>query len=422
MEPIPFFLREKMIKQREQQTAQAAEKKEIRENSLARGREKNDLQYIKSYNLFPQDPFAAQHHFACSAVQTNFQQQVHRNASEKTIHEKRENCLFPKEKEAPQGEKMVWQRDGIGNGNFSKLCLPLYPDPPERMNNHSSVNVWQCSNNLFLNVATAHTRGYRGEMEDVFIDYKGIDEKGDALGNILVCGVCDGHGGSQVSDWLKDNLGPCVVQSLRRGESLVKAFENAQKLLETQLSKFVTLNIGSTCCIAVIFPKHNIYYIANSGDSRAVIVDTQNTITGSRRVTQDHKPDDAVEKARIEAARGFVTETMGVARINGQLSVSRGFGDGSLRDYGVTEKPDIFGPFVLYENNAIVLACDGLYDVVTDAGVSAMTTYHLNGCVAPISLEKSVIAQRAVEQLRNLAFASHSSDNISVMLIAPFKN
>ena len=61
------------------------------------------------------------------------------------------------------------------------------------------------------------------------------------------------------------------------------------------------------------------YFIANVGDSRAVLSRNQKTIALSR----DHKPDDAIEKARIKKAGGFVSN----GRVNDSLAMSRSLGD-----------------------------------------------------------------------------------------------
>ena len=60
---------------------------------------------------------------------------------------------------------------------------------------------------------------------------------------------------------------------------------------------------GSTA--VTCFIKGNIIYCANAGDSRAVICRA-----GGKAVnlSDDHKPTDEVEKARIEKANGFVED------------------------------------------------------------------------------------------------------------------
>ena len=49
--------------------------------------------------------------------------------------------------------------------------------------------------------------------------------------------------------------------------------------------------------------------------------------------TKDHKPDDPEETKRIEASGGFVTlpPKTYIPRVNGQLALSRAFGDFQLK-------------------------------------------------------------------------------------------
>lgn len=64
--------------------------------------------------------------------------------------------------------------------------------------------------------------------------------------------------------------------------------------------------------------KHT-YYVANIGDSRAVLCRGGQPLP----LSIDHKPDLTEERNRIEKAGGFVKE----GRVNGTLSLSRSFGD-----------------------------------------------------------------------------------------------
>lgn len=47
----------------------------------------------------------------------------------------------------------------------------------------------------------------------------------------------------------------------------------------------------------------------------------------ANELTKDHHPDRDDERSRVEAAGGYVSEWGGVARVNGQLAVSRAIGD-----------------------------------------------------------------------------------------------
>lgn len=96
---------------------------------------------------------------------------------------------------------------------------------------------------------------------------------------------------------------------------------------------------GSTG-VAVLVTPHNIF-IANAGDSRCVLLRNGALASASK----DHKPYDEAEQKRIEAAGGIVT----FRRVNGDLAVSRAFGDfgyktkSELRpeDQQVTALPDV---------------------------------------------------------------------------------
>lgn len=54
-----------------------------------------------------------------------------------------------------------------------------------------------------------------------------------------------------------------------------------------------------------------------------------------KELTRDHHPDRDDEKSRVESAGGSVYEWGGVARVNGQLAVSRAIGDPSFKRWGL---------------------------------------------------------------------------------------
>mmetsp|Transcript_8897 Transcript_8897/g.6244 ORF Transcript_8897/g.6244 Transcript_8897/m.6244 type:complete len:91 (-) Transcript_8897:451-723(-) len=74
---------------------------------------------------------------------------------------------------------------------------------------------------------------------------------------------------------------------------------------------------GCTACVAII--TDDTIICANSGDSRCVLARDGVAI----EMSEDHKPDNVGEKARIQAAGGFVDD----GRVKGILSLSRALGD-----------------------------------------------------------------------------------------------
>ena len=86
-------------------------------------------------------------------------------------------------------------------------------------------------------------------------------------------------------------------------EALSKAFIHANTALMTTPIKYMTS--GSTC--VTMYMRGSTYWIANCGDSRAVMARRDGESLVAVDLSRDHKPDDPEEKARIEAWGGFVS-------------------------------------------------------------------------------------------------------------------
>jgi len=77
-------------------------------------------------------------------------------------------------------------------------------------------------------------------------------------------------------------------------------------------------------CTAVVALLHRrTLYVANAGDSRAVLSRGNVAIA----MSEDHKPAQSTERERIVAAGGFLSEIGGITRVNGNLNLSRAIGD-----------------------------------------------------------------------------------------------
>ncbi|CAN4098160.1 unnamed protein product [Withania somnifera] len=89
-----------------------------------------------------------------------------------------------------------------------------------------------------------------------------------------------------------------------------------------------------------------------------------NLVTGfqAEELTRDHHPDRDDEKARIEAAGGFVS-VVGVPQVNDGLAVSRSIGDIYFKRYGVAAEPEVTGWRRLStEDQYVVIASDGIFE------------------------------------------------------------
>ena len=123
------------------------------------------------------------------------------------------------------------------------------------------------------------------------------------------------------------------------------------------------MNVGTTACVCLVTPTE--IYCANTGDSRAIL--TRGTSTFE--LSDDHKPDNEDELIRIEAAGCDVTD----GRVAGKLSLSRAIGDLaykqncnlSVEEQAITCVPDITRRERNDEDSFLVIACDGIWDVLT---------------------------------------------------------
>ncbi|KAL3811491.1 hypothetical protein ACHAXA_004399 [Cyclostephanos tholiformis] len=133
---------------------------------------------------------------------------------------------------------------------------------------------------------------------------------------------------------------------------------------------------GSTGVVVLVTPSHIV--CANAGDSRAIL-SKKNAVLP---LSFDHKPHNDVELTRIEKVGGFVR----AGRVDGDLAVSRSFGDfgykncstkesgdssNEPKDHRVTAHPDI----LVYarepmNDEFLVLACDGIWDRLTNKDCS----------------------------------------------------
>jgi len=116
---------------------------------------------------------------------------------------------------------------------------------------------------------------------------------------------------------------------------------------------------------------------ANAGDSRAIMCRAGKPV----ELSHDHKPNDETERRRIEAAGGRVEEIrVGPRvhhRVNGNLNLSRAIGDMEYKkrpELGperqmICSTPDLIAVPLTQEDEFILLACDGIWDVKSNQEV-----------------------------------------------------
>ncbi|KAF8590962.1 protein phosphatase 2C [Ramaria rubella] len=142
-----------------------------------------------------------------------------------------------------------------------------------------------------------------------------------------------------------------------------------------------------------------VLYTANVGDARAVLSRAGKAV----RLTYDHKGSDKQEAKRIMDAGGFVMNN----RVNGVLNVTRSLGDSSMKEF-VVGSPYTTETELSEDDEFLVIACDGLWDVAEDQKVVDL--------VRPIQ-----DPQEASRTLLKYAMDNFTSDNVTIMVVR-FKN
>jgi len=219
--------------------------------------------------------------------------------------------------------------------------------------------------------------------------------------SIQMFAVLDGHGGSEVVDYLKKHLASHLAEKLfgvdmnMWRETIIKSFiEIDQRMKDERLTG------GSTAIITLIAGK--ILYIIILGDSRAVIFDFSGHILIE---SEDHIPENEIE--RIKAAGGFVA----MGRVNYILATSRAFGDFPLKVINGKYSPR--GPVtVIPEVSQCEISQDGMYILLGSDGLFASTT---SQDLVNMIVESSNIQYICPMLIKNAI--SRSNDDVTVILV-----
>lgn len=260
---------------------------------------------------------------------------------------------------------------------------------------------------ISLKIYFTSIKGRRKSNEDRHNIILNLNEDNPNYNPINLFGIYDGHGGTWVSEYLEKNIPQYYMNTKFRLPFNKEFHTKVFQLIQSELLKKPTgYSNGSTCLLNLMFKYNGSIYmnVVNLGDSRMCVVDT-NGITKS--ITTDHKPDDPYEKSRLTKMGGEIyKDSEGVFRI-GDLSLSRAFGDGDNAPY-ISQKPDVFTIMVTSQTKYIVMACDGLWDIIE--------TKNLGKIINNIKKNNPKIDNISVE-LANYALKKGSTDNISVIVI-----
>ncbi|XP_076873007.1 protein phosphatase, Mg2+/Mn2+ dependent, 1Ab [Brachyhypopomus gauderio] len=283
-----------------------------------------------------------------------------------------------------------------------------------------------------LSYGLSSMQGWRVEMEDAHTAVIGLPH---GLGSWSFFAVYDGHAGSQVARYCCEHLlehitsnpdfrgggpGGGVEDATEAGvtcpEPSVESVKNGIRTGFLQIDEHMRAiserkhsadRSGSTAVGLMVSPSH--FYFINCGDSRALL-------SRGERVhffTQDHKPSNPLEKERIQNAGGAVM----IQRVNGSLAVSRALGDFDYKcvhgkgptEQLVSPEPEVYEiERADAEDEFVVLACDGIWDVMTNEELCDFVRSRL---------EVTEDLERVCNDIVDTCLYKGSRDNMSVILV-----
>lgn len=351
---------------------------------------------------------------------------------------------------------------GSTNGTYMLLVGPYGHRHKLNLNDHILVGRTGFSVNRF-DYGLSEEMGHRQNMEDScalvqHLNVPKLSRRGLAPQSFF--GVFDGHGGPYASIYLAQYLHVNVAEALAEvGPELLSIFneigetkaadtsedagdvrrakDRMDEIVEQALARaflktdddFITTSEhaqnGSTATTALIIGQR--LYCANVGDSRTILCRNFQAVALSR----DHKPTVEEEAKRIKDAGGFVIS----GRVMGELAVSRAFGDAEFKrgiqaiieEEGgklptgqdgeeknwdqplVIAEPEVTATTITEDDQFLLLACDGLFDVYSSEDVVRIVKENLEAHGDP---------QRTCQELtRGAIFDRNSRDNVSVILI-----
>ncbi|KAK4784844.1 hypothetical protein SAY86_019212 [Trapa natans] len=298
-------------------------------------------------------------------------------------------------------ESVNWSRQGA---HFSKKSSPI--------DNNSSARFWpenaaaHSNYRPTLSYGSFATCGRRESMEDThFLLPSFCNDK-----DVHVFGIFDGHRGAAAAEFSAQAL-PGFLQTLSSthspNDALFEAFVETDVAFRNELDSRRKIrgavqkdwHPGCTAIAALIV--RDKLYVANAGDCRTILCRAGCPLS----LSNDHLASFAEERERVTEAGGQVKWQIDTWRVGAAaLQVTRSIGDDDLKP-AVTAEPEIRETLLSMEDEYVVMASDGLWDVITNEEV--------------ISIIRDTVKEPGMcsKRLATEAAERGSKDNITVIVI-----
>ncbi|KAK9818683.1 hypothetical protein WJX74_005666 [Apatococcus lobatus] len=204
---------------------------------------------------------------------------------------------------------------------------------------------------------------------------------------------------------------PELEDSSEDSEAGPQQMEQSPGRKETGGQSYVGPSAGCTAVVALV--RGTKLLVANAGDSRCVMSRGGKAVA----MTHDHKPTDTEEHDRIIKAGGFITE----GRVNGSLNLSRALGDMDYKqrqgmtpqEQMVTAFPEVRSLDLQEGDDFLLLACDGIWDVMTNQEAVDFVGQRLRSGMAPRKVSEALCDTCLAPDTRG---CGKGCDNMSVLI------
>jgi len=262
-----------------------------------------------------------------------------------------------------------------------------------------------------FDVGVTSFQGPRPTMEDEHLlsDFR-LRMNGASL-EAQLFGVFDGHGGGEVSQFARNNFQHYLTTGLNRynrwgltNRGIINAFTFAFKRLNEDLksSAIDADRSGSTSIVILII--NNTLWVANIGDSRAILCSSY----GTKQTSVDASTNVPRFQAEVGASgHGIYPDEYGDLRVEHRLNMTRALGNFSLGD--AIQRDPIITSYSLDElgdDLHLIIACDGIFDVASSSQIGSA-----------VYKNRHLPADRLASSIVYSSNRARSTDNQTAMVI-----
>jgi serine/threonine protein phosphatase PrpC len=292
-------------------------------------------------------------------------------------------------------EKLVKEREAAAS----------QPDPDKGRNSVRSLRE-RPFYEIIGATGVAHAVGERPTQEDTHTISQIDFAFGEKNFTAQLTAIFDGHGGGEASEFCARNIKTAICRRLNEFSASLQDWDsviwNALKLSCVDLDRACGGTSGTTANIVLRIGSE--LWVANVGDSRAVLVDRKGKGTS---LSEDAKLDYEKYVKGVEKRHGKVyKDSDGDLRINNSLAVARAIGDHHLQG-AANPRPKIVK--VQLPDNAtgfhLLQCCDGIFDIGSSKEVAEMLHY----CGKNKAVAKAIAIVR-------WAYAVESTDNLTALV------